>query len=370
MKGSLVFAGVVLALLVSSCTQAATPTVTSAPISQPAPLPVVAPAHLEQVSRDILDIQFVADGATGTVTYRLHEGLFNGKKAYFIRADASDEQFAKDHGLVFAQLLEEALDVKGPQGERAVQNLYLFRNGVVDQSPILSTVPQQPDYTPLFQVHWVTWQASPSRLTSIADLQRARSEGKLALQDTRVIVNYPVVKWPGGEMPNTAKLEPYLEGGQLIGPVDVQRMRVTFKLHRCYPEHLYIVTDSSDPGMAEGMKVVYAPRTALLLQGGPKGASAAMAQVFVLGNGPKGDGPMGFQSSMMDPAVDDESWSSLWNHFTVTWRDESKAKALTGLEDFKKRLDRGEFQLFNGVPDTHPKGFGVNCPVPAIRKAG
>lgn len=50
-----------------------------------------------------------------------------------------------------------------------------------------------------------------------------------------VVVNYPFVKWAGGELPRDTKLEAYLGGGHLIERPNTAMSEVTFKLHQCFP---------------------------------------------------------------------------------------------------------------------------------------
>src|SRR5215211_3043795 len=58
-------------------------------------------------------------------------------------------------------------------------------------------------------------------------------------------MNAASVKWPGGQIGVDRKLRAYLEGGQLIEPPDTRAGEVKFKLHECFPNARYIVTDHS-----------------------------------------------------------------------------------------------------------------------------
>src|SRR3990170_5583521 len=101
---------------------------------------------------DVLDFQlrwpFEWNG--GSVTMRLHEALANGQPAYFVRTDASDATFADTEKLVFVPLLAAAADVEGGIGD-----IYLFDEEAADQRPVLSWVPDDPGFTPLFRVNRV-----------------------------------------------------------------------------------------------------------------------------------------------------------------------------------------------------------------------
>ncbi len=332
---------------------------------------------------DVLGFALKSDdwsGDFGFVTFRLQLGFYNGKFAYFIRTDCSDRGFAKENGLVFVPRLRHALTVRGEKGEKAVGDIYLFAEGIVTSSgyqplPVLSSVPGQSDYSPLFRVHYITSAQIPELLVSKRAIEASVRVGEAKVETTDIVVNYPVVRWPmmtsppGSsrlqfegytELPHDTELEEYLGGGQLIGPVDLLKQTVTFKLQKCFPNFRYIVTDTSMAMGAQMMHIAYSPGTALIHQQ----ASRAMARVFVFGNGISGGGPMGFQSSLMDPPVGRVAWSPLWDHFTVLWQEPSRAVLIEELGELNGRLAAGELQLFNGTPMTHPQGFVVNCAVP------
>ncbi|MGD9685124.1 MAG: hypothetical protein AB7W16_28485, partial [Candidatus Obscuribacterales bacterium] len=177
---------------------------------------------------------------------------------------------------------------------------------------------------------------------------------------TNIVVNYPVVKWPGGELPVDTKKDSYLGTGQLLQPVDVAGGKVTFKLHSCYPSTRYIVTDVTMPPMATGMNIAPAPGAAALT------AAGATAQILVFGNGMKGSGPMGFQKSITDTSVGDPKWSPFWDHYTFLWKEEKSAALLKSNTELRARESAAALTRFPGTPDTAGELFMVNCPVPVV----
>ncbi|MBI4468310.1 MAG: hypothetical protein HY650_03200 [Acidobacteria bacterium] len=317
---------------------------------------------------DVLDYVLQSNrwsGPFGWVTFRLQQGFHQNNRAYFIRTDASDEKFAAENGLVFTPRLRNALSITGPAGESATADLYLFREVLTASgqvpSPVLSTIPGRPDYTPIYRIHLITRADHPERLTSTDAIEMAKQTGEATVQSTDIVVNYPVVKWPGGELPYDTQLEAYLGEGQLIAPVNVDNMQVTFKLQHCYPGMHYIVTDVSFGPGSQAMNIAHSPKLAML-QERPE---ATLSQVYVFGNGVRGGGPMGFQSSVMDPPLGGPStWTALWDHYTMVWTDPAQAKVLTSFDEIQQMRASGMLQMYNGVPDTHPNGFVVNCPVP------
>ena len=89
-------------------------------------------------------------------------------------------------------------------------------------------------------------------------------------------------------------------------------------------------------------------------------------EIWVFGNGIPGPGVMGFQPAIFDNKAGDPAWSPFWDHFTLTWNNEEDARLLTSSEEIRAALDAGELEQFNGVPDSHPTGFVVNCPAPIL----
>lgn len=296
-------------------------------------------------------------GDFGSITFKLHHGLVGGQDAYFIRTDASDKAFAESEKLVFVPLMAEA--TKG--GGRGLASIYLF-DGAPSQLPILSTAPHLGNYSPAFRVHRVSFQGAAEALKSVDEVRAAETAGKVRVQQTDIVVNYPVVKWPGGEMPNDQVREAYLGDGQLLEPVDVAGGKVTFKLHSCYPTSRYIVTDVTIPEMAAGMKIAPAPGANDLT------AAGATAKILVFGNGLTGSGPMGAQKSVTDTNVGDPKWSPYWDHYTFVWKDAAAAELLKSEAEIKAAEEASKLERHPGTPDTKGTLFMVNCPVPVVAR--
>ncbi|HEV8469336.1 MAG TPA: twin-arginine translocation signal domain-containing protein [Candidatus Limnocylindria bacterium] len=290
----------------------------------------------------------------GSVTLKLHAAFFNGQKAYFVRTDTSDAAFAKQEGLVYVPLLNGALAAK-PIG---AGEIYLFDGAAAGQLPVISTAPGAPDFTSLFIVQRV--RGAGAVLDSVEKLRAAQRSGSVTVESTRVVVNYPVVKWPTGELPVDAKVEKALEGGPLLAKPDTDRLTVTFKLHQCFPESRYIVTDTSAVPMAPMMNVAGAPATAGLI------ASGATSKITVFGNGLKGPGAMGFQPAIFQAKAGDAAWSPMWDHWTAMWMEPARATLLRTQDELDARVRAGDVQLFHGTPDTKGEGFVVNCPSPLV----
>lgn len=342
----------------------ATPGATGPASPVPRPLPSVTSPNPTPDSaatvlvRDVLDFElrgpFEWNG--GSVTMRLHEGRLDDEPIYFVRTDTSDEAFAEEVGLVLVPLLRLALEEDG-----AVGRLFLFDDAAADgQLPVLSTGPGRDDFTPLYQVHRITFTGDSTLLESAAAIDEAAADGTIEVEETGIVVNYPAVKWPGGELPVDTEVVKPLEGGPLLAAPDLEAMEVTFKLHQCFPESRYIVTDTSAVPMAPMMNIEGSPGTTGLAEAG------AASKITVFGNGLNGPGAMGFQPGIFREKAGDPAWSPMWDHFTAVWKDPTKAVLLKSQAELDARVEAGEIELFVGTPDTGGQGFVVNCPSPLV----
>ena len=358
------FAGT--AAVLAACTPGASTSGTAAPAGSlpPSPAPsVTSPSPTPDRAATVLVkdvVEFELRGPYkwngGSVTMRLHEGRLDGDPIYFVRTDASDEAFAKEEGLVFVPILRLAIDKKGGAGR-----IFVFGDDATDgQVAVLSTGPGRDDFTPLYRINRVTFSGDAKLLDSAAAVDGAVADGSITVDETDVIVNYPAVKWPGGELPVDTVVEKPLEGGPLLAAPDLDAMVVTFKLHQCYPESRYIVTDTSAVPMAPMMNIQGSPGTTGLAEAG------AASTITVFGNGLNGPGAMGFQPGIFREKAGLPSWSPLWDHVTAVWKDEAKAVLLTSQAEIDERVAAGEIELFKGTPDTGGQGFVVNCPSPIV----
>jgi len=206
----------------------------------------------------------------------------------------------------------------------------------------------------------VTVDDDGATLDSAEAVEAAAADGQVSIEESNIFVNYPVVKWSGGELAEDTERDSYLGTGQLLAPVDTANMTVTFKLHECFPGSRYIVTDTSIAAMAPMMSIPASPPNAALMETG------ATDEIWVFANGLTGSGVMGFQPAIFDNQAGEAAWSPFWNHFTVKWADEGNARVLKSSAEIRELVEGGELELFNGVPDSHPTGFVVNCPVPVL----
>lgn len=149
------------------------------------------------------------------------DAYHEGEKAWFIHTDVSDSAMAKRlTGMVGYRTLHSS--PLGAIDPATVGKIYVFKNGVSreDREPwgggpfgyqidILGSVPGDSEYTALRNPQLVTWKedATPRIVRSVEELERAERDGELTIEATGVIVNAPVVKWPGDYLGGDARLE-------------------------------------------------------------------------------------------------------------------------------------------------------------------
>ncbi len=306
---------------------------------------------------DVVDFALTSDewqGAFGFVTMRIRAGAFDGNDVYFVRTDASDEDFAGAEELVYVPKLA-TLTGDGLSGAAYVVE------GDVDQPVVFSSEPGRDDYTPAWTLHRVTWSGTPRILRSEMEVRNAETRGELSVERTDIVINAGIVKWSSGEMAVDDEKTAYLGKGMLLEPVDTSAMTATFKLGQCYPGSRYFVLDHSVGPMAVGTFTSFSPR----LHTGPSEAGAT-GRTNVFMNGIEGPGPMGFQPSAFDFAAGDPAWSPYWDHWTYAWKDGVEPRLLTSQTEIHEARDAGDLDEFPGVPDTNGEIFTVNCPVPVL----
>lgn len=129
----------------------------------------------------------------------------DGKEIRFIHTEASDPKVAelltrmmKSPVLVVPQLAQ------APEGVLAT--VYVFKNGVKGGGPfgfqpdVFEKPPGVQGYSPLRALHLVTWKNEQSArlLKSAAEVKEAEAKGEVTIERPGVVVNMPMLTWPGG----------------------------------------------------------------------------------------------------------------------------------------------------------------------------
>jgi hypothetical protein len=150
----------------------------------------------------------ITSSTTNTISLLLAKGYVNGKIAFFIATDASDNRTAasitKNPGLKvnFAPALASVPESARQQG-------YEFINGVRGegsfgfQLPIASALPGDKNYTPLVQLNFVKWNSNNNsststvvarELKSVNEIMAAQKNSELTIAKTNIVINSPAVR--------------------------------------------------------------------------------------------------------------------------------------------------------------------------------
>jgi hypothetical protein len=141
------------------------------------------------------------NSTVSSISIQLSKGYVNGKIAFFIATDASDNQIAlsitNNTGFKVNYAPNLALTP-----ESARQQGYVFINGIkTSESPmgfqlgVASALPGENGYSPLSQVNFVKWNANttPRILKSAAEIMTAENNGELIVAKTNIVINSPAV---------------------------------------------------------------------------------------------------------------------------------------------------------------------------------
>lgn len=136
-------------------------------------------------------------------------GYSEGEAIFFLHTEASDSKIAE----ILTEMMRSPVPVV-PSLARSTAEMtapvYVFTNGIGPDGPrgplgyqpdVFGHPPGSPGYTPLRRIVEVTWKdgATPRLLTAAKDIKAAAEEGSITLGETDVIVNMPMVTWPGGQ---------------------------------------------------------------------------------------------------------------------------------------------------------------------------
>lgn len=134
----------------------------------------------------------------------LVKGYYGGEDLYFIHTEASDSSVAN--------LLTEMMGPRVVHLPKLAQtpdsllaDIYVFKNGIEGHGPfgfqpdVFGSVPGDEEYGPLRRVYLVQWKenADPQELLTAEAIKQAEDEGLLTVEKSDIVVNMPVLVWPG-----------------------------------------------------------------------------------------------------------------------------------------------------------------------------
>jgi len=133
------------------------------------------------------------------------DGFAEGERIRFIHTEASDPQVAelltKMKGSPVIVVPELARVPK-----ETLANVYVFKNGVKGSGPfefqpdVFDNPPGTKEYSPLRALNLLAWknEGAARELRSAAEVKKAIDAGDLVVEQPGVVVNMPLLTWPGG----------------------------------------------------------------------------------------------------------------------------------------------------------------------------
>ena len=128
-----------------------------------------------------------------------------GKEIKFIHTEASDPKVAK---LLTDMMGSPVLVVPSlaQTPKEMLADVYVVKNGVRGDGPfgfqpdIFDNPPGMDGYRPLRSVNIVTWknENTAREIRSAAEVQAAVEKGEVTIDRSGVVVNMPLLTWPGG----------------------------------------------------------------------------------------------------------------------------------------------------------------------------
>jgi hypothetical protein len=132
-------------------------------------------------------------------------GYADGQPIQFVHTEASDPKVAH---LLTRMMKSPVLVVPAlaQASEVMLATVYVFKNGVRGGGPfgsqpdVFDRPPGKDGYSPLRAVHLVTWKDERSArvLKSAVEVKDAQAKGEVTIERPGVIVNMPLMTWPGG----------------------------------------------------------------------------------------------------------------------------------------------------------------------------
>ncbi len=133
-------------------------------------------------------------------------GLYKGGELFFIHTEASDPDVANMLTMMMGPevlLLPSLTQVP----DSVLANVYVFTNGVKGGGPfgfqpdVFDSVPGDSGYSPLRSINLVAWAEGTTtrELGSVEEIKAAESKGDATIQRPDIVVNMPMLTWPGGQ---------------------------------------------------------------------------------------------------------------------------------------------------------------------------
>lgn len=133
-------------------------------------------------------------------------GFAEGEEIAFLHTEASAPQVAEmltemmGSPVLVVPSLADVPDI-------SLANVYVFTNGIEGDGPmgfqpdVFDNPPGTEGYSPLRALNLVTWvnEDDARELRSADEVLEAEADGEVTIEQPGVVVNMPMVTWPGGE---------------------------------------------------------------------------------------------------------------------------------------------------------------------------
>lgn len=152
------------------------------------------------------DMNATTQMGTGAIMVPPVKGYTEGKEISFIHTEASDAGITQMlTGMMGSPVLTVPSLAKAPA--EMLANVYVFTNGIKGEGPlgfqpdVFDNPPGTNGYSPLRALIKVTWKDEKSSrlLKSAAAVKEAESKGEVKLEPAGVVINMPLLTWPGGQ---------------------------------------------------------------------------------------------------------------------------------------------------------------------------
>lgn len=132
--------------------------------------------------------------------------FYEGDEVRFIHTEASDPDVATMLTEMMGGPLVVLVPALAEAPDALLANVYVFTNGLEGHGPfgfqpdVFDAVPGDEAYRPLRAVNLVAWNAGAEawELRSVAEVKEAEGKGEVTLTRPGIVVNMPVLVWPGG----------------------------------------------------------------------------------------------------------------------------------------------------------------------------
>jgi hypothetical protein len=146
-----------------------------------------------------------------TIEIPVSKGFVDGKIAYFISTDASNNQVISSVSNTTGFSVNYAPELANTS-KSSTQQGYVFINGVKGEGPfgtqlsVASAIPGEEGYSPLFEINYVKWNSNSTNnrvLTSVDEILDAQNRGEVNITKSNIIINSPAVKMESNSSVNS-----------------------------------------------------------------------------------------------------------------------------------------------------------------------